>query len=71
MDAGGQRFADRTRSPAARSLFVLRCILELPNELVTLIMRYFNSKELMMLRCVRTSFPNNQMCAWGFPCMLR
>lgn len=46
-------FTDETlRSPAARSLFSMRCILELPNELVTLIMRYFNSRELMLLRCV-------------------
>ena len=57
------KICDGTRSPAARSLFSMRCILELPNELVTQIMRYFNSKELMLLRCVSLYIQFCVLCA--------
>ena len=43
-----------TRSTAVRSLFPTKSILELPNELVTLVLTYFNAKELLLLRCVST-----------------
>jgi len=40
------------KCPAARSLFVIKSISDLPNELSVKILSYFDAKELMGLRCV-------------------
>lgn len=40
------------RCTAARSLFSTKTIADLPNELITDIIMYFDAKELMNLRCV-------------------
>ena len=48
---------------AARSLFVVKSISDLPNELSVKILSYFDAKELMGLRCVSIYIQTS--CEWS------